>query len=229
MNTKEITFTVHAISMTNSTKISEAFVHIEVEDINDNAPEFNQSFYMADLNESALPLTIVLRVKAIDKDSGNFGKIQYSLFGEGSEVFTIHPTEGTLMVKKGPDGRSLIDREKIDRYNLKIICKDMPTGGIDQKVASVEAIINILDSNDESPIFKKTSYSTVIPENSPIGSLVVKINAFDNDLGAAGTVMYHFVDNSLINKIFQINESNGEITTSSLLTGKGRKVVLFQF
>ncbi|CAB4057546.1 unnamed protein product [Lepeophtheirus salmonis] len=223
MNTKEITFTVHAISMTNSTKISEAFVHIEVEDINDNAPEFNQSFYMADLNESALPLTIVLRVKAIDKDSGNFGKIQYSLFGEGSEVFTIHPTEGTLMVKKGPDGRSLIDREKIDRYNLKIICKDMPTGGIDQKVASVEAIINILDSNDESPIFKKTSYSTVIPENSPIGSLVVKINAFDNDLGAAGTVMYHFVDNSLINKIFQINESNGEITTSSLLTGKGRK------
>jgi len=45
-----------------------------------------------------LPKTLLLTVKAIDEDTGDFGKVTYRIVGEGSDVFTIHPEDGHIQV-----------------------------------------------------------------------------------------------------------------------------------
>eukprot|EP00096_Caligus_rogercresseyi_P014673 TRINITY_DN7189_c0_g1_i1.p1 TRINITY_DN7189_c0_g1~~TRINITY_DN7189_c0_g1_i1.p1 ORF type:complete len:1289 (-),score=408.11 TRINITY_DN7189_c0_g1_i1:505-4371(-) len=219
---REISFTVLAKSQGDD-KASEASIQVSLEDTNDNDPIFEEESYSAELNEAALPLSKVLDVKASDRDSGAFGQLEYSLFGEGSESFSIDPKEGFITVQKGPHGRSLIDREKREEYRLVVLVRDSPGSGDGGRSASVEARIRILDSNDEAPLFSEASYSAVVPENSPVGTIVTQISAEDSDLGDSGRIRYAFVESSKIGRIFEIDEETGEIKTAGSLTGKGRK------
>ena len=61
--------------------------------------------------ESALPASLVLTVSASDKDTGKNGQIIYSIKGEGSDAFTIHPNEGHIRVKATPAGRSNLGKK----------------------------------------------------------------------------------------------------------------------
>lgn len=59
-----------------------------------------------------------------------------------------------------------------------------------QQVASSGVKINILDSNDNSPIFNETSYSFTIPEDLQPGSLIANVSATDKDSGEFGKITY---------------------------------------
>lgn len=66
---------------------STSTVTVEVLDVNDNAPEFENPTYVASVNELALPGTVITTITADDRDSGVFGKsgIVYDLIGDGAE------------------------------------------------------------------------------------------------------------------------------------------------
>lgn len=86
--------------------MSEAKVTVEVQDINDNSPIFNQKDYKISVLESSPPSKIVLNVKATDMDSSNteqevkrgFGEVRYALTGENANLFEIDPISGNIMV-----------------------------------------------------------------------------------------------------------------------------------
>ena len=118
-------------------RVSEAEVILQLIDVNDNAPVFDQGSYQVDISEDVLPLTSVVTVHAADADTGDFGKVTYDIQGEGSNEFMIGKTTGMIQVKKGSLGRSNLDREWIDSYNLRVIARDMPGGGSDQKTSTV--------------------------------------------------------------------------------------------
>ena len=61
----------------------------------------------------------------MDQDTNNFGEIQYSIDGEGSDVFTIQKNTGVIQVKAGQFGRSNLDREKQLMYKLNVLATDM--------------------------------------------------------------------------------------------------------
>ena len=62
---------------------------------------------------------------ATDEDTNEFGEVRYSIDGEGSDVFSIQPETGIIQVKPGPLGRSNLDREKQDMFQLRVLATDM--------------------------------------------------------------------------------------------------------
>jgi len=221
---KSISFSVSAAAgEPGQERISEAHITLQLIDINDNAPVFTQDSYAAELSEDVLPLTSVVTVHATDSDTGDFGKVTYALQGEGINEFMIDETTGVIQVKPGSLGRSNLDREWVESYNLRVIARDMPGGGSDQKSSTVVVKVNLLDVNDSPPQFSQSRYTAVVPENSPIGTLVSQVSATDPDLEINNVVQYDFSNPSQINGLYKINSETGRIYTNGILTGKGRK------
>ena len=93
-------------------------VDIVVEDMNDNAPRFSQPFYNMSIMEN-FPLGSPLEsVSATDLDSGDNGKVKYSLAGADSSKFKIDPLTGQIMTFTS------LDRETLDTYSLIVVATD---------------------------------------------------------------------------------------------------------
>lgn len=223
---KEVIFRVRArTGVPNQERISDATITIKLKDINDNFPVFDQQEYSTELLESSLPTSLVMTVRATDQDTGTFGKLVYSIDGEGSDAFTIHPDEGHIQVKADEGtGRSNIDREKQPEYRLRIVATDTPDGRPDQKSTTAIVYVSLQDVNDSPPEYSQSRYSAVVPENSPEGTLVTQIMATDPDLGFSGQVTFEFPEgSSLLKNLYKIDGLTGAITTAARLTGKGRR------
>ncbi len=205
-------------------RTSDATITIKLLDVNDNFPEFEQSEYSTSILESSLPASLVMSVKAMDRDQGKNGDIIYSIKGQGSDAFMIHPTEGHIQVKATPGtGRSKLDRERQAEYRLQIVASDTPDGGPEQKATTVIVYVTLEDVNDTPPIFSQSQYSAVVPENSAQGTLVLQVMATDPDLGASGEVTFEFPESlSAVQDLYRIDQDTGAITTAAKLTGKGR-------
>lgn len=57
-------------------------------------------------------------------------------------------------------------------------------------MSSSDVLVNILDANDNSPIFNKPSYTFTIPENQPVITKISEIQAVDRDSGEFGKLTY---------------------------------------
>lgn len=74
---------------------AQAYVHIEVEDLNDNAPVFNPERYVTSISGHTQPGTEILNVIATDRDSGHYGQITYQLqAGDSSTLFSVDNRTG---------------------------------------------------------------------------------------------------------------------------------------
>ena len=55
------------------------FVTVNVEDVNDNSPEFTNMTYTLMIPENTATNTRYTDIKATDPDSGSFGQLEYSI------------------------------------------------------------------------------------------------------------------------------------------------------
>ncbi|XP_055080808.1 protocadherin beta-15-like isoform X2 [Periophthalmus magnuspinnatus] len=185
------------------------YVGVEVQDINDNAPIFPELETTLEISESALPGVRIPLKAARDLDSGSFSIQQYKL--SANEYFRLEIKD------KGDDGKiptlivlKSLDRELEKRHYLVLTAID---GGKPPQSGQAKINVNILDINDNAPVFTNGDLSVMIKENVPTGTTVVQINATDLDEGANGEVVYSFsnsVNQRLLN-LFDINPTTGEI------------------
>lgn len=80
-------------------------VRINLSDVNDNAPVFTEMAYHKNLSVNTPSNTLVVRVKANDKDSGINGEVRYSLSNSGTDLatyntFRIDAVTGDLYTKQ---------------------------------------------------------------------------------------------------------------------------------
>ena len=101
-------------------------------------------------------------------------------------------------MKSGPGGRSNLDRERQDFYTLNVVATDMPDGGAGQRSSSAMVHVRVVDVNDSPPRFSESRYSAVVPENSDPGTLVLRVEATDPDLGESGRVRFAFPEGSRV-------------------------------
>ena len=115
-------------------------VHIEVVDINDNAPQFIQSLYEVQVPENSPLNALVVMVSATDLDAGIYGNVAYSLFqGDGlSQPFVIDKITGEIRLSKK------LDFEVTPYYNVEIAATD--GGGLSGKCT---VAVQVLDVNDK--------------------------------------------------------------------------------
>ena len=68
---------------------AEAVVIVNLLNVNDMTPEFDQQMYTAEVEENAERGTPILAVSANDQDEGEFGKVTYQLEGTYQNDFSI--------------------------------------------------------------------------------------------------------------------------------------------
>ncbi|XP_023818896.1 B-cadherin-like [Oryzias latipes] len=152
---------------------------INIIDMNDNKPIFEQTSYVAEVAESSPKGTTVIQVKATDADEpGNDNSIiRYTILSQepklpSDSMFAINIFNGAIMV----EGVGL-DREKYPEYTLEIQAADTKGEGLTGKTA---VVLKVTDSNDNPPVFTASTYQGLVDENA-VGVQVVKMSVTDED------------------------------------------------
>ncbi|XP_061178908.1 protocadherin Fat 4-like [Saccostrea echinata] len=154
---------------------------ITLTDINDNAPII-QGTYDRTIPENEPVHSLVFTLSATDPDTGDNGRFLYSIVSGNSDFhFKIEQTRGFIQVATD------LDRESQPVYELVIKVSDL---GSPQMSTSITATVTLSDVNDIIPKFNKNMYVLNINENSPIGTLVGKVDAIDGDRGINALVTY---------------------------------------
>ncbi|XP_069855921.1 cadherin EGF LAG seven-pass G-type receptor 1 isoform X2 [Dipodomys merriami] len=179
-------------------------LEILILDANDNAPRFLRDFYQGSVFEDAPPSTSVLQVSATDRDSGPNGRLVYTFQGgdDGHGDFYIEPTSGVVRTQRR------LDRENVAVYNLRAVAVDR--GSPAPLSASVEIQVTVLDINDNPPVFEKDELALFVEENSPVGSVVARIQAHDPDEGPNAQIMYQIVEGN-VPEVFQLDLLSGDL------------------
>lgn len=161
-----------------TTHTSRANVIIRVEDVNDNYPIFNPRVYKIDIPEGQSLDNNILTVKATDRDP--FGGLTYD-FVTQTNMFTVDPSSGEISPV------SELDRETTDYYNLTVRVTD---GGSPPLSDTAIVEIRITDINDNDPKFNSSREDISVLENSPIGKVLLKVAATDEDIGVNAELRY---------------------------------------
>ncbi|XP_060035621.1 protocadherin beta-5 [Erinaceus europaeus] len=171
----ELSLTLMALDGGTPPRSGTTAVHIEVLDINDNAPEFLQSLYEVKVAEDSPLNSLVLAVSARDLDEGTNGNLAYTLFqGDKSQPFAIDEVTGEIRLKRA------LDFEAIQYYSLETAATD--GGGLSGKCT---VAIEVLDVNDNAPELTMSTLSNSTPENSP-ETVVAVFSVSDPDSGDNG-------------------------------------------
>ncbi|XP_077464615.1 protocadherin alpha-6-like isoform X8 [Stigmatopora argus] len=185
------------------------YVGVEILDVNDHSPGFPEEEIKLDISESVLPGARFQLPASQDGDSAQFSVQRYKL--SENNYF------GLEVKDKGKDGKipilvvkKSLDRETTDYLSLVLTALD---GGKPPKMGAMSILINVLDINDNAPMFTQDVYSVMLNENAAIGTTVIKVNATDSDRGQNGEVVYSFSKsmNRKIMDLFDIAETTGEI------------------
>lgn len=75
-----------------------AEIILNIVDVNDNQPEFEKMNFVVNVSEDTIRGTVIADITAIDRDSGVFSQIFYSVGGFGMEKFDTDPRKGGLIL-----------------------------------------------------------------------------------------------------------------------------------
>ncbi|KAM9311557.1 protocadherin alpha-3-like [Gastrophryne carolinensis] len=184
---------------------------ILVEDVNDNAPVFNQLFYQTTLFENAPKGSLVIKVNATDSDQGKNGDIVYAFSETVKEnihkVFSLDQYTGVIKVI------GEVDFEMVQMYEIQI---DAIDNGDIRLVGHCKVLVTVVDVNDNPPEMMVTSLAVPVPENSPQGTTVAIVSVHDQDSGSNGKV-FCYTTNSSIFKIHPASKRDFSLTVNAPL------------
>nr|XP_049610284.1 protocadherin beta-16-like [Syngnathus scovelli] len=186
---------------------------VEVLDINDHAPIFSNKDKapLFEISESAVVGVRFPLKSAEDQDVGQNALQNYILSPNDHFILNQHAN---------PDGSKYVemvlqkplDRERHPRLSLKLIALD---GGTPQRSGTVNIEINVLDANDNEPVFNQSVYKAVVMEDTMTGTSVITVNATDADSGPYGLITYSLSQTKgSAAEVFHIDENTGKIYVS---------------
>uniref|UniRef100_A0A8C3R0M7 Protocadherin related 15 n=1 Tax=Cyanoderma ruficeps TaxID=181631 RepID=A0A8C3R0M7_9PASS len=124
-------------------KSNTAKVFIEVKDENDHPPVFTKKMYIGGVSEDARMFSSVLKVKANDKDTGNYSAMQYRLIippiKDGKEGFVIEAYTGLIKTAM------LFKNMRRSYFKFQVIATDDYGKGLSSKADVLVSVVNQLD------------------------------------------------------------------------------------
>nr|XP_046263002.1 protocadherin alpha-8-like [Scatophagus argus] len=187
------------------------YVTVEITDTNDHAPTFVEKEKIIEIAENTSPGARFQLPGARDPDVGINSVQRYKL--NQNENFHLEIRD------RGEDKipflvlQRNLDREQKTNHSLILTAID---GGTPPKSAILNITIKVLDINDNRPTFFKEVYSVILQENVALDTVVIKVQATDQDEGANGEVEYAFggdVSSKLLQP-FRLDRNTGEIRVS---------------
>ncbi|XP_053734373.1 protocadherin gamma-C5-like [Synchiropus splendidus] len=182
-------------------------VQLDVEDINDNAPEIMLTSKPNPVREDAPSGTVVALISARDLDSADNGKV--SLHVPERSPFALKPSfsKNYELVTS-----ARLDREKHSEYNVEITATDSGSPPLSTKKV---VTVRVDDVNDNPPVFSQSSYNVYLKENGVAGSILFSVSASDLDSGENAKISYSILDSKVqevsVSSYVYINSDNGSI------------------
>ncbi|XP_059201680.1 protocadherin alpha-8-like [Centropristis striata] len=190
-------------------------LNIQISDVNDNRPHFDQSplaFYLVENNVAG---NSIFSVSATDKDENDNAAISYHIVREGSQndmmsFLNVNSETGHISALKS------FDFESLKTFQFQVVATDSGTPSLS---SNVTVNVFILDQNDNAPVilYPVSSNGSAegveeIPRNVNAGHLVTKVRAYDADIGYNGWLLFSLqevTDHSL----FALDRYTGQIRT----------------
>uniref|UniRef100_A0A3B3YT80 Cadherin domain-containing protein n=1 Tax=Poecilia mexicana TaxID=48701 RepID=A0A3B3YT80_9TELE len=205
---KETSLLLTAIDGGSPQKSGTVVIHVTVLDANDNVPVFSQAVYKASVPENSPPETLIITVNAADADEGVNGDVTYKI-GHISEdevsLFSIDPKTGQIKLT------GVIDYEENNSFEMSVEAKD----GL-RLTSYAKVLIDVIDSNDNSPAIYLKWLSNLIPENVSPGTEVGVINVHDRDSENNGQVHCSIQQNVPFKLVPSIKNYYSLVTTGQL-------------
>lgn len=186
---------------------SSTTVHIEVLDENDNVPRFIDNKFNISVLETTPINTELLRFKATDDDLGPNSELAFTISaGNKRDTFYIDPLTGILYLRKP------LDYEELVCYTLNVTCTD---NGHPRLSSVTSLIVEVIDTNDNPPVFPNTAIVRQIREGIPVRTPIVTITAEDPDSDNNGVVSYSIFSQDPEDQVrrFNIHPLSGVIQT----------------
>ncbi|XP_061911320.1 cadherin-related family member 1 isoform X3 [Entelurus aequoreus] len=174
-----------------------ADIVINLLDTNDNTPKFTSEYYITRVAENSPGGSSVASVTANDPDSGPWGEVKYSIYGSGSDLFSIHPSTGLISTQPW----TTLDAEVRSKFNFYVKAEDSKG-----KYSLAEVFVTVLDMNDHSPVF----HDKLLEKTMVIGT-PVKVEAMDDDAESPNNVVEYSIMTADPDNAFDINAETGEI------------------
>uniref|UniRef100_A0A8C9WZK6 FAT atypical cadherin 3a n=1 Tax=Sander lucioperca TaxID=283035 RepID=A0A8C9WZK6_SANLU len=143
---------------------SEVSVIVVVNDINDNAPVFNQLLYEAYVNELAPRGHFLTCVQASDADSSDFDNLEYSILSGNERMnFVMDKTTGIITL-------SSHRKQRMEpAYSLNVSVSDTVF------TSTAQVHVKVVGANLYSPVFAQNMYEAEFRENSAVGTKVIQV------------------------------------------------------
>ncbi|VDL89863.1 unnamed protein product [Schistocephalus solidus] len=217
------------LSLNNKILIS---VSIIIDDLNDNAPAFYENNkLLTELSISVYEDALVNATRqklpiALDPDGTSNQVVLYKLIGDQLPFRLEQPNFLAGQLHPHLIVTSPLDYEHIPRYSFFLqTCesKDLSSDSEfissttsrlnEPKCSSTYVIVNMLNVNDNSPKFINASYTTIVKENSPVGTTLLTLRAIDADAPPFGNVSYFIKEQEGLP--FSVDEVTGRLFLAS--------------
>lgn len=191
----------------------DADVTVTVLDANDNPPRFAEILYNVSIPENLQVSSCIVNISAADADAGSNGMIQYTMLLDSADPnFSLDSETGALILL------SPLDFERENRYVLSVGAAD---AGTPSSTATVMIIVNIINVDDECPVFENPLYVVDIPfSQMHLNQLLLTVVARDPD--GLSSITYDVVSRSETSSVLSLNRMTGGITLTDniILTGR---------
>ncbi|PKK19790.1 protocadherin gamma-B5-like [Columba livia] len=195
---------------------------LEVSDVNDNAPVFEEAAYSAYVAENNAAGAPVLRVLARDADAGVNGRVSYWLAGGSADAgayVSVEARSGALYAQRS------FDYEQCRELAVVVRAQD---GGEPARSSTATVRVFVLDRNDNAPRVlwpapeagERVPGSApalepfeVVPRSAEAGYLVAKVVAVDADAGRNAWLSYELVQ-AAEPALFRVGLHSGEVRTA---------------
>ncbi|XP_063269925.1 protocadherin gamma-B5-like [Prinia subflava] len=198
---------------------------LEVSDVNDNAPVFEEAAYSAYVAENNAAGALVVRVQARDADAGANGRVSYWLAGGSAGAAGAAPPVSVEARSGALYAQRSLDYEQCREFWVAVRAQD---GGAPARSSTATVRVFVLDRNDNAPrvLWPAAGAAAgeaaaggaappfeVVPRSAEAGYLVAKVVAVDADAGRNAWLSYELVQASEP-ALFRVGLHSGEVRTA---------------
>ncbi|XP_056667400.1 protocadherin alpha-4 isoform X25 [Monodelphis domestica] len=197
-----------------------ASVSVNIGDVNDNAPAFEQTLYTVFVKENNPPGCHIFTVTASDPDAEENALVSYSLVERLvgvrplSSYVSVHSESGKVYALQP------LDHEELELLQFQVSAQD---SGVPPLGNNVSLQVFVLDENDNAPVVLPphaglSPVTELVSHSVTVGHVVAKVRAVDADSGYNAWLSFELLSEVGVGRNpFRVGLYTGEISTTRAL------------